>query len=506
NQSLSPKFELIRAFIIAITAISSVFLGCSYIDLDINYFVVAIYGLLLTALYCCFNFVSNKNKKFVSISIIAHALIMAMFTKKFWSGFLVIIDSYFIEIEQSTQFSETVSDISSEYWYATVAVMLIITILIAVLSLACYYKNNFLVLFLLTFPFFELGAFWGLVPNYFFFTVLMICWVSTFAMQLANWNWIHIKGKSAFTLKPNSAKFYISSKQLIRHSSSIIVFTVSAISVATVAGILLLAAVFGYERPSSVNELRYKIKMAVEDFSFDNYSNFFSYFDSEFDFLPTKSVGGTNGGKLGRSDKIIFSGKDALKIISPKSVGPLYLKGYCAGDYTGKSWDQFDFSVYEKYEATFNEKNKTVFQNYNYDACSILINKDITGNIDTNLFEVEVKNASKKYYYAPYFTNYSDATNSNPNMETTVLAKDTEYEIPYYNFQDNENNNNALKYYSAYYNNLITNELYKLNHDYSNYADFVKANYCDINFSVVEEAYNDIVRNYLYINDDYDYY
>lgn len=501
---VNPKFVYIRAFIVAITAISSIFLGCSFIKLDINYFALFIYGILITSLYCCYNFISNNKKKIATTTIIVHSIIMTLLVKKYWLGFLVVADEYLSTIKSYSKVSKSlISSVpsGSESLYATIAVAIIMTILIAILSLTCFYKNNFLFSFLFTFPFFEIGAFWGLVPNYLCFIILIICWVSIFSMQLANWNWIHIKGKSAFTLKPNSQKFFISSKELIRLSSSIIVLTMLALSFATVIGILLISNLFNYQRPDSVNDLRYQIKEAFNDFSIDKIPSIFDDLKFRFDIAPTKSVGGTNGGKLGRNSGIKFNNKVALEITSVTKPGDLYLKGYCAGAYTGNSWDEFKPSLYNKYKDIFEKDKDVIFQNLNFDMLLSTLEDGYLGDAGLNSLEINVKDASKKYYYAPYFTNFQTANNSEPNHESFVWAKKDKYSYEFLDINNQINESNTLKYY-----NLLFDSPY-LSDDYLKYEEFIYNNYGNVDFDVIGKAYNEIVKNYLSINipGHYDY-
>lgn len=516
KNKLTDGIDPFRMFLVFAMAISSVFMFASFIDLTISYFTLFLYGAFTTLIYCSLNSKQKKIKTICSVIILAQAGILTLLIPKVKYGVYCIVDNYLSFVRQGTLFSKELSDFSgSEILYQTLALMFIMTIVIAGLSLSCYYRTFFLSAFVLTFPFFELGMYWGLVPNRLTFFVLIICWVCIFAMQLGAADIIRTRTNAALRLKPKSNKFYISSKNLISKNGSVIAEFVFAVTSCMFLVIVVIFSLFD-TRPQSVDMTRHNLKVAFNNFTVDDIPDLFNNVANSFDFLPTKSVGGTNGGKLGQSDGIKFTGKTALVVNSDYAPqNTLYLRGYCAGEYTGYSWEQFPTSVYEDNEALFEDYESKVFQDYGVRAYTGKMQEYYEygydpSRFDSNYFDmvanytkpynldVEIKNASRKYAYVPILGAYDSIDNAKLTEDSYAKATEKDYSLEYYSYRTDDGA--ALKElpYQDYSSEGL--HLYDLE-----YERFVREYYCDVDMELIGEAYDRIVSDYLGFIDEYHY-
>lgn len=516
KNKLTSDIDPFRMFLVFAMAISSVFMFASFIDLEISYIALFIYGAFTTLIYCSLNSKDKKIKTICSVTILAQAGILTLLIPKVKYGIYYIVDNYLSFVHQGTLFSKELSDfLGSVIFHQTLALMFIMTIVIAGLSLSCYYRTFFLSAFILTFPFFELGMYWGLVPNRLTFFVLMICWVCIFAMQLGAADIIHTRTNAALRLKPKSNKFYISSKNLISKNGSVIAKFVFSV---TSCMFLVIVMIFSFvdTRPVSVDLTRHNLKVAFNNFTVDDIPDLFNNVANSFDFLPTKSVGGTNGGKLGQSNGIKFTGKTALVVNSDYAPqNTLYLRGYCAGKYTGYSWEQFPTSVYKDNEALFDDYESKVFQDYGVRAYTGKMQEYYEDGYDPSLFsdnyfelvdsftkpynlDVEIKNASKKYAYVPVLGVYDSIDNAKLTEESYAKATEKDYSLEYYSYSTNESASLKTLPYSNYSSEGL--HLYDLE-----YEHFVQEYYCDVDMDLIGEAYDKIVSDYLGFFDEYHY-
>jgi hypothetical protein len=425
------------------------------------------------------------------------------------TGFYVAVYDYLSRAGQPNPLGIHLNGVDRDYFtaYASCFYMFVITIIALGTVAACVYRIDFPLLFMVTFPFFELGMYWGWEVPSIYIVGLIICWVMILSMQIINQTTNKAGRKNTFAVHERRRTFYFTSKQ---GKSEFYTVFMKFVCILT-TGIFVAAGIFssltGFVRTEKMDVLRYRISTGVSNFTLNDLSNAFSDYEGGLDIFSVKSVGGTNGGKLGNTDGISFNGSTALKIKTKRFNYPMYLKGYTGGYYSDNSWSPIeeDFSSFDFTDA-FKKAGITPL-----DLDYLLWNsRELSDDDDkTATMEITVKGASKKFAYAPYGTLYSSGSESSKKMtvydESYVKAGESKYTVTFCNLNNitlndwSEVQNKMYEYYSA---GLSTNMSYAVD----DYTNFVYNNYLTVEQSTeLEKAYENIITFYLGESGNYTY-
>ncbi|MBR6646389.1 MAG: transglutaminase domain-containing protein, partial [Clostridia bacterium] len=234
-------------------------------------------------------------------------------------------------------------------------------------------------------------------------------------------------GKGGFMRKGNlffpkrNMKFKVTEKCAIGVMTGIMTLVLAS---------LLLLRMFGYERSESINEKRWQIKEAVNNFSFEDLaesaSSLADAFGFSFDYQNNK-LGEKSGVSYKNRDEIslMFSWTDTNEVYSE----PLYLKGFVASEYKDNEWFEFDSSVYK------NEEIFDKFKKYNTypQELGYLLYKNSGESVNVEIEELRRKSKS----FVPTFAaDYGDIQFENDTL--AYFKKKTEYtcKIPAYNLSE----------------------------------------------------------------------
>ena len=77
---------------------------------------------------------------------------------------------------------------------------------------ACLYRIDFPLLFIITFPVFELGMYWGWEPSMWTVIGLFICWVTVLALHIINHTTNKAGRKNTFAVHERKRTFYFTSE------------------------------------------------------------------------------------------------------------------------------------------------------------------------------------------------------------------------------------------------------------------------------------------------------
>lgn len=365
--------------------------------------------------------------------------------------------------------------------------------------IACVYRIDFPLLFIFTFPVFELGMYWGWEASTPSVIGLITSWVTVLSMHIINHTTNKAGRKNTFAVHERKKTFYFTSHNAKAAFYPVFMSFAAVLTAAVFILIVMFSLVTGFVRPKKFDVYRTNISRAVSNFSLSNLSNALADYDGGFDLFGVQTVGGTNGGVLGTSEGISFNGSTALKIKSGKFDCTMYLRGYVAGIYEDNHWDPVDGGK-ELDEITKLFKDENLWcQDYNYAAVKEKQIPVLESTMDS--MEVSVKSASKKFVYAPYGTRYTDTEHSKkeeiePYLESYVWLNKFTYELPYYNYSElGYTNWQDIQNQVLWYGNEDVSEFTKA---MERYEEFVWDNYTEyVELSSLENAYNDIVNNYL---------
>lgn len=267
-----------------------------------------------------------------------------------------------------------IGDIRDYSYYVSIFIIFALFLLSMAVAAFVVRKPSLPLLFLVTFPFAEIGLFFGIVPSYSAFFILLASWVAVCTMQI-----------SASVGKAAGKK----QKQWFRR--------MSAGAGVTMAAILLLVSGVGY------------LVFSPEEYSRSKFMDDVRR-DAQSLFSPDKkkrgeiiSSGGTNGGKLGASDKIVYNHEKALNVVLPADAGSMYLKGYVGSVYTGSSWELLPEAKYQSNPNLFNNQEvcaKFRTLDSTYDKWLRVVNQS---EVQPVYRPVTVQNIiAAKYAYIPY--------------------------------------------------------------------------------------------------------
>jgi transglutaminase-like putative cysteine protease len=178
-------------------------------------------------------------------------------------------------------------------------------------------KVNFIFVFLITFPLFEIGAAFGMVPNHFCFAAMLAGWMGVFAMHSST---VIRKIKKH---RMDKKKTKVTAAEQKQNLISLIGVIVAIITFSTFSLGHFIVGLAGYNRPENIKALRSDFKTYVTDLI-------------EYIFGDEKD-GSLREGKLYKMGDRIIKDRTYLTYTAPFKE-QTYLRGYIAGNYEGSSW------------------------------------------------------------------------------------------------------------------------------------------------------------------------
>ena len=514
ERKFSPKYYLIIQIILAfVSVISTVSMASSFVfggenkSSEIRLSVMIFYAL---AAVLMFGLLKCRNKKIKYASAAFSALHTAYLIFNFSAvktGFFVAVDNYLVRANQpnSVWGSYLRSIPETDYSYYTEMFFIALTSLLAITTAAsCIYRIDFPLLFITTFPFIELGLYWGWEAPPVCVLALVICWITILALHIINHTTNKAGKNNTFAVHERKKTFYFTSEKEKSKFYSIYIRFICILCAAVFLAIIIFSLITGFTRPDSFEKYRKNISKAVSNFSLSDLEKSLSDYDEVLDLFGVKTVGGTNGGVLGTTKSISFNGSTSLKVKTQAFNKAMYLRGYVAGVYSDNCWTPVDADEKDvKFDDYFSDANLWV-QDMNY-----AIMQNCYREIQPQKISIDVKGASKKFAYAPYGALYTSDINSSgmkPTLESYVKLGDSSYSMYYYNldvgtswidiqkdiidrqWQETENN--------------INNKSEKALKAIDDYQQFVYKNYSEIADSkALKKAYDDIINYYM---PDYD--
>lgn len=400
-----PFFPVIQILISLMSSLSVVFMAESFLNRTGSMPIVDKASLIFSIITMIFAvFLFTRNQRFFKTAGVIYFLLMLFVImrniKSSLNGLTYAVYTYTKNAGFSVPYGASkIADITAVdkqafYFAATI----LITFLI---GLTCLHFANIMLLFLETFPIFEIGTFWGWEPYTWTIVLMITSWVIIIALSIINHRTINKKSSNTFAVSIKKRTYYLTSEKLKRKFYAFESLTLIIISAIVFAiGIGFSKSTNNY-RPESFKKLRENISTGFRDLTFDLTGNTISNQN-----IPgrKKSIGGTNGGRLGVEDEINFSGKVAMYVTTDEFIRPIYLRGYVAEKYSNNTWDptKVTKSVLERMD----EMNYIPID-YNYLQYYRSPNSDkvITSTVITPV------RCNSDLIYAPYGSYYSDCEN-----------------------------------------------------------------------------------------------
>ncbi len=272
---------------------------------------------------------------------------------------------------------------------AVIFLVTVIFIIAAIIGYATILRPNFYISFLVTFPFLELGWYFGQAPKHIFAFMVIIYWVCMIVLQNSGYRQ-RKKSKTAGFFRKGS---HFSAKPGVRFStagtSCFMILMVSVIIISLTSAVLKMT---DYKRSEKLNITRNNMKEAVSQFTFDDLGASIKRFSTVIGMGEYRSY----SHKLGNLKSITFDNKtDLIVKSSAYSENTIYMKGYAGSVYDGKSWNSFNNSVYDEYEDMFEICRETGEYPQN------MINRYMTDS-EIAIISVNTKYKNERYNYVPY--------------------------------------------------------------------------------------------------------
>ncbi len=331
NSRLNLPFagEILRSLLCIIAALGALFTVQTMFSLKVETYVPIVVS-AITALV--FNFAILKLKKPSLLLLLGLAVLVAVVLFAFPSverGATILYDQGYKSISASMFWDvpkATYAWKNAYYSDTNLVFGMLSFILTLVIAYFTTVRTSFIAIFLLTFPFFEIGAAFGCVPNHFAFAVMLGSWAAMLGFYQAN----HIKRN---TKKRKSV--YIGKKGSFAGSAIVI----AALTLALFLGGKEFLAVIGMSRIENVDVLRKDVKTKAEEV---------------IDYILGKDNDGSmKEGKLLELDdhKVKDRHYITMETSLPSINENLYLTGYSATKYSKNEWGQTE--NYEKYKKLF---------------------------------------------------------------------------------------------------------------------------------------------------------
>lgn len=393
------KLMIITFMILFITIFSAIFFKRKYTNvliIAINIVYILLYFLFKNiVIYGVINICTEINNKLISVT----------------GGILLDISSLLSE-EININLEASID----------IALIFIIFIITEAVCYSIIYKNNFILLLIVTLPCIEIGVFFAIMPDVLPFLMLIICWIVASSFSIFK---VSLKNKEEFKYNKRKKKYYYANgrvKRNIQIKSGMILAIISFLL------FFIVFLIYPKEKYLGNKELMNTKREMAQYINNAEFKKIFSLFSSS-------AKGGINGGKLGSVESVEYDNKTDLIVKVDQFNDDIYLKGYVGEVYTGRSWENISSSTYRKYKKLLGD---ICTQNLNYEAAE----QYISYYEEEKIIQIENVGANDKYIYAPYNANYEankDIFNFHNDSFVSPKANKKSYSFYYYPYQfDND--------------------------------------------------------------------
>ncbi|MBQ7038682.1 MAG: hypothetical protein IJN61_06215 [Clostridia bacterium] len=412
-----PFFNEILLTLLAIMAsVGAIMTFATILDFTVTPSIViafiAAFSVAYTVLY---KLIKKRRALVIAGAVVLAGLITLLFFKDVSKGAVVIFDQSRATISKY-MFWDAVKPTykwRDEFVYLTNTVTVLLSlVLCSAISYFTVVKQSFIAIFLLTFPFFEVGAAFGAVPHYLYFSLMLASWASMLTVSRA--------ANAKIKMRRSNGE-----KQNVKVGGNKQKFAGVAIVVAVLvfflfSGITAYLNAVGFSRAENVDKLRHDTKYAFADL---------------IDYITGKDHDGSlKEGRLYEVDDRIIKNRHyiTMETTISSTKEPIKLKGYTATIYKNNSWNQTD--AYEKYQTMFDEFAKSAYMMGDATGRLITSNPKFAGDFFTDITLSNFRR-KKPYAYATYFASFTgDYTSVYDNY--AVPPDNDQYTYPAYLWED----------------------------------------------------------------------
>lgn len=299
----------------------------------------------LTAEFICCTLLAHYSGRFTPVRIsflLFYAGLLYLFRKPFSIGFIHVINTVYKVIYMTEWERFAVSEEMSRIYCVTVFLIFAFLPIQYMLCYAVVHFQNFFLSLIATFPFVEIGFYFGVAANQFSAMLLLAFWFSMAAVHLSNFGAYHGKGKNSFLRRENTF-FPVSSMRFM---------VTEKIGLQMIAGIMALCLIAqqllnltGYQRSDEVKILRKNMQDYIAALMAGDFEGSADLWQNLWTKKPKNDrVVVTLGDEEKREfEEVALSGLTLTEL----PEGRFYLKHHVGEVYGDNSWSLPEESVYE---------------------------------------------------------------------------------------------------------------------------------------------------------------
>ncbi len=393
---------------------------------ELQYHKPAVMCLLLTEFVISTVFALNQGKwrPLKLLSGFAYAALLYLFRLPFSTGFIHLVNTIYKVIYLTEWERFTISEDFSAQYATTVFLVLAFFPIILMLCYAVIHFQNFFLSLIATFPYVEIGFYFGVAANHLFAIMLYAFWFSMAAVHMSNFGAYHGKEQNSFLRRENTFFPVTSMRFMVTEKIGILVLCIVMVLCVGVEQILQITE---YKRSEDIKELRRNVQEQFNSLMLNDPENFLGFTGLNRKIGKDRVVV-----KLGREEKQQYRNVSISGLtFSDLPEGRIYLK-YITGEiYSDNTWGMLPLDVYKNNEVfeTF-EALHYYPQDFLYQNMSRVCPQNITMSM-RNLNRVVnqsvpygfKKNAELVYLHDNQFTNFPTSYEiiQNHNFEEVLI-------------------------------------------------------------------------------------
>lgn len=389
NERIKVPFfnEIVLTLLVMLASVGAVMTFATILDFTVTPGIVIPFIAAFSVVYTILYKLVKKRRALVMVgAMLLAGLIVLLFFKDISKGVVIIFDQSKATIHKFMYWDAVKPTYKWQdgfvYLTNTVTVLLSM-VLCSAISYFTVVKQSFIAIFLLTFPFFEIGAAFGAVPNYLYFSFMLASWAAAITVsRAAN---AKIKTRRSNGEKQN-AKVDGS-----RQKFAGVAIVVAGVVVILFSGITTYLSAIGFSRAENVDKLRHDTKYVFSDL---------------VDYITGKDRDGSlKEGKLYEVENRVIKNRHyiTMETTIASTKEPIKLKGYTATVYKDNCWNQTD---YKTYQAMFDEFAESAYMMGDATGRLMTSSPKFTGDLFSDITLSNFRR-KKPYTYATYYATFT---------------------------------------------------------------------------------------------------
>ena len=390
NERIKIPFfnEIMLTLLSVIASVGAVMTFSTILNLRVMPSIVISSTVVFSAIYTVlYKLVKKKRLVVIAGAVLLAAVTAALFFGSFSKGVVILYDQARETISVFMGWDEPSATYVWEdgFVYLTNFVMVVLSgVLCSAISYFTHVKQSFIAVFLLTFPFFEVGAAFGAVPDYLYFSLMLGSWAAYLTVS-------RVSNAKIKMRRSNGKK----QKKEIGGRGQRFAGVAVAIAVAVVLSFTAITTYLNaidFTRSENIDALRRQTKYA-----FDDFIDLVSGVDND---------GSLKEGKLYMVDDRVVKNRHYITMQTniAEIEQPIKLKGYTAAVYKNNQWNQNENA--DDYSDMFRRFNDRSYM-MGINTGRLISDYAINNELEVADFTMSDFRRKKPYAYEVYYADLS---------------------------------------------------------------------------------------------------